>query len=106
MTGPRNSQREQSSSGWWSKFCNRVRNAKLDCIFRREPKIIVVKVRPLFLGHSEMFPENGLGVLVEQNSTLCEGFYRLTTLSDFGVWGHTPPLSGPKQQLTISRAVL
>jgi len=64
------------SSRRWRKFGYAISNAITNAFLRREPKIIVVEVRPLFGRHNEMLPGNGLGVLVEQNRTLC-GFNSL-----------------------------
>ena len=41
------SERKKCGSHWWIKLGNLIRYAKSHSIFRREPKVIVVEVRPL-----------------------------------------------------------
>src|SRR5947209_6122226 len=64
-------------SRWWSKLGNFISNAKFHSFFRREPKVIVIEVRPLLSWHVDMFAENSLGGLVKKNCALREGFHGL-----------------------------
>ena len=66
-------------SGWWRELSNLFCKSKPDRIFRREPKVVVIEVRPFIIRHCDVLSQNGLGVLVEKNGTLCE------TLNSLGV---------------------
>ncbi len=83
----RHLKREKSSPWGWGKLCDFVRNSKLNRFFRREPKVIVVEVRPLLIGHIDMLPQDRFSISVEQNGTLGESLYSLSVGRSGGCLG-------------------
>jgi hypothetical protein len=54
-------------TNWWREVSYFIRNSKINGLFRRNPKVIVVEVFPFFSGHIDVCPENSLSVLVKKN---------------------------------------
>lgn len=63
---------KKSRSNRGRKLSNFVSNPKSDSVGRGEPEVIVVEVRPLLVGHMDVFPQNVLGIFVKENGTLHE----------------------------------
>lgn len=63
---------KQLRSAWWGKLAYFASQSVLDSIIRREPKVIVVEVRPLFIGHGDVLPQNSLSALVGKDGGIGE----------------------------------
>ncbi len=60
-------------SRWWAKFSNFIGHPNLHSIRSRKHQVVVVELRPLFIGQRDVFLENSFGTLVIKTQTLCDG---------------------------------
>ena len=91
----RSLEREKLCSCWWCKLRDFVCDTKLDGLFCRKPKVIVIEVRPLLVRHSDVLPQDGLGPLIGKNGGIGEA------LDGLGIRGLSSGLRPMNHERTV-----